>query len=55
MQALKLLFFKYYPRFVRMVGTAVKPLDFKFGACYHKGIETGAVSYTHLDVYKRQS
>ena len=42
MQALKLLFFKYYPRFVRMVGTAVKPLDFKFGACYHKGIETGA-------------
>ena len=45
MQALKLLFFKYYPRFVRMVGTAVKPLDFKFGACYHKGIETGASEY----------
>lgn len=45
MQALKLLFFKYYLRFARMVGTAVKPLDFKFGACYHKGIETGASEY----------
>ena len=46
---------RYEPQLIKKYqNTVTQDMEEKILSMYAKGMTTGAVSYTHLDVYKRQ-